>query len=86
MSVVVNLKPTSRLAFSPKNYWSLLDHHLMAKITILAENSNSGLSYLITAVSSILVRYFLQILLNKIDVSMDARYDPNEASQAQSKT
>ena len=58
----------------------------MAKITILAENLNSGLSYLITAVSSILVRYFLQILLNKIDVSMDARYDPNEASQAQSKT
>ena len=26
------------------------------------------------------------MLVNKIDASMDARYDPNEASQAQSKT
>jgi hypothetical protein len=55
-------------------------------ITISAGNLKSGLSYLITAVSSILVRHFLRMLLNKIDASMDTRYDPNEASQAQSKT
>ena len=38
-----------------RNYWSLLDHDLMASIrekniSILAGNLNSGRSYLITAV------------------------------------
>ena len=48
------------LGFTSKNYWSLLDHDLMASIwekaiLILAENLNSGCIYLnlITAVKKL---------------------------------
>ena len=60
-SVFLILKPISYflafkwLGFLSRNYWSLLDHDLMASnwekaISILAGNLNSGRSYLITAV------------------------------------
>ena len=62
-SVFLILKPISFLLvfcvhlawFLSRNYWSSLDHDLMASIwekaiSILAENLNSGRSYLITAV------------------------------------
>ena len=47
-----------RLGILSKNYWSLLNHPLMANIwekyiSFLAENLNSGLSYLITTVINI---------------------------------
>ena len=51
-SVIVKLIP---LAFCCRNYWSWLNHHLMANIrekviSVLAGNLNLGLSYLITTV------------------------------------
>ena len=60
--VFLNLKPISYFLgiymacfILSRIYWSFLDHNLMASIlekatSILAENLNSGCSYLITAV------------------------------------
>ena len=56
--------------FLSRNYWSSLDHDLMASIwekdiSILAENLNSGGSYLITAVTVLyfIVSCLIQVLL-----------------------
>ena len=54
------------LGFLSRNYWSLLDHDLMASIwekaiSILAGNLNSGHSYLITAVRTMHFIFHLQV-------------------------
>ena len=63
------------LAFWSRNYWSQLDHHLMAYIwenviLILAENLNLGCSYLIRIVIWAIQIFFL----GKKDGSRSAKY------------
>ena len=56
--------------FLSRNYWSLLDHDLMASIwekviSILTGNLNSGCSYSITAATISETDYSIQICRNK---------------------
>ena len=66
------------LGFLPRNYWSSLDHDLIASIwekaiSILAGNLNSGRSYLITAVQNKFLFSFIFLTDNNASSGPDSQ-------------